>query len=173
MPVMAIDSAIPAIPLHDFAFWDVHDNSTVLFVRISASLGVSVTVGALHAVTVALEDEAGAVEPEHEIEKVVVWATGTDLDPDVATVPVQSELPEAVQAVALEEFHCRVTVPPERASAAEEDKDTVGGGGALDPPPPPQAVRKIPRNPRVKSPLIFDWYIPQPLPNQRVTALTT
>jgi len=63
---------MPAVPLQDFVFCDAHDNSTVLFVRISASLGVSVAVGALHAVTVALEDEAGAVDPEHEIEKVVV-----------------------------------------------------------------------------------------------------
>ncbi len=125
-----------------------------MFGSTSASLGVSVAVGAFHAVTVALDVEGGAVEPEHEIETVVVCATGTDFDPEVATEPVQSELPDAVQAVALDELHCRVTVPPERTSEAEDDHEEVGGGGGLDPPPPHELSRS-PRRARLESPLVF------------------
>lgn len=58
--------------------------------------------------------------------------------PEVATTPVQSALPDAVHELALDELHCKVTVPPERTSAAEDDKVTLtGGGGLFDPPPPP------------------------------------
>jgi hypothetical protein len=63
---------MPDTPLHVLAFWEDHDNSTVLLERISASLEVSVAVGAFHAVTVALDVDGDAVEPEHEIENVVV-----------------------------------------------------------------------------------------------------
>ena len=58
--------------------------------------------------------------------------------PEVAMTPVQSALPDAVHELALDELHCKVTVPPERASAAEDDKVTLtGDGGLFDPPPPP------------------------------------
>ena len=67
--------------------------------------------------------------PLHVSENVVCWFTTIDSEPESGRAPVQPS--DATHAVALDEDHVSVVLPPTGTPAGFADRDTDGTGRTL------------------------------------------
>ena len=143
MPRAALVPSQAPDAVQEFAFVELHVSVAEAPAGTAAAPADSITVGAGITVTVASELALVPPVPVHTNAYEVVAVSGAIvLVPLGCSAPLQP--PEAVQAVALVDFHVNVEDLPLAMGSGEALIDAVGAGGVVvgdaPPPPPPQAA---------------------------------